>query len=136
VNARLLRHPYKEGEKISSQQMQQLALNHHTTPPAWNYTTDSNGYVKLFLRKPLALLTRFFESHPRLVIVVIPISSAIISQRSVVQRHPRNPILPRIIFEVFPGVAVTGCGDSRLLESSRRLARVLEFCITPLHSIR
>lgn len=38
VNARLLRHPYKKGEKISSQQMQQLALNSHTTLPAWNYT--------------------------------------------------------------------------------------------------
>jgi hypothetical protein len=38
VNARLLRHLYKKGEKISSQQMQQLVLTNHRTLPAWNYT--------------------------------------------------------------------------------------------------
>jgi hypothetical protein len=36
-----------------------------------------------------------FKGHPRLVIVVIPISSGLISQRSVVPSHPRNQILPR-----------------------------------------
>jgi hypothetical protein len=38
VNARLLRHLYKKGEKVSSQQMQQLVLTNHRTLPAWNYT--------------------------------------------------------------------------------------------------
>jgi hypothetical protein len=38
VRARLLRHHYEKGEKISKQQMQQLALSNHRTLPAWNYT--------------------------------------------------------------------------------------------------
>jgi hypothetical protein len=53
VNARLLRHPYKKGEKISPQQMQQLALTDQSHyPTCVELHTDSNGYVKLFLRKP------------------------------------------------------------------------------------
>ena len=40
VNARLLRHAYQKGEKISAQQMQQLALMNHRTLPAWNYTLN------------------------------------------------------------------------------------------------
>ena len=38
VRARLLRKKYEKGEKISAQEMKQLALTRHKTLPMWNYT--------------------------------------------------------------------------------------------------